>query len=68
LFTAPGANGSSWSKVIFVQNPLTSLDDDVAVVNRALACAKGPVVLVGHSWAGAVITQVGGDPKVKALV
>jgi pimeloyl-ACP methyl ester carboxylesterase len=72
------ADGSSWSKVISrlqqkgietvaVQNPLTSLDDDVAVVNRAIASAKGPVVLVGHSWAGAVITQAGGDPKVKAL-
>jgi len=73
------ADGSSWSKVISrlqqkgvqtvaVQNPLTSLNDDVAAVNRAIASAKGPVVLVGHSWAGAVITQAGGDPKVKALV
>jgi len=73
------ADGSSWSKVISrlqekgveavaVQNPLTSLNDDVAAVNRAIAAAKGPVVLVGHSWAGAVITQAGGDPKVKALV
>jgi len=73
------ADGSSWSKVISrlqekgveavaVQNPLTSLNDDVAAVDRAIAAAKGPVVLVGHSWAGAVITQAGGDPKVKALV
>src|SRR5271154_494450 len=73
------ADGSSWSKVISrlqkksvdvvaVQNPLSSLADDVAAVNRAIEAAKGPVVLVGHSWAGAVITQVGGDPKVRALV
>jgi pimeloyl-ACP methyl ester carboxylesterase len=73
------ADGSSWAKVISrlqqkgietvaVQNPLTSLDDDVAAVNRAIASAKDPVVLVGHSWGGAVITQAGGDPKVKALV
>jgi pimeloyl-ACP methyl ester carboxylesterase len=73
------ADGSSWSKVISrlqqrdvetvaVQNPLTSLDDDVAAVNRAIASAKGPAVLVGHSWGGAVITQAGGDPKVKALI
>jgi pimeloyl-ACP methyl ester carboxylesterase len=72
-------DGSSWSKVISrlqqrgveavaVQNPLTSLDDDVAAVNWAIASAKGPVVLVGHSWGGAVITQAGGDPKVKALI
>ncbi|MXV44281.1 alpha/beta fold hydrolase [Saccharibacter sp. 17.LH.SD] len=73
------ADGSSWSGVIqrleragirsvAVQNPLTSLDDDVAVTKRAIAQAPGPVVLVGHSWAGMVITQAGDDPKVKALV
>jgi len=73
------ADGSSWSKVIpllqakgikvlGVQNPLTSLADDVAATNRVLADATGDVVLVGHSWAGTVITQAGGDPKVKALV
>jgi pimeloyl-ACP methyl ester carboxylesterase len=73
------ADGSSWNKVIArlqekgidtiaVQNPLTSLGDDVAAVNRALESVKGPVVLVGHSWGGAVISQAGGDPKVKALV
>ena len=61
------ADGSSWAKVIAilqakgynvtaVQNPLTSLADDVAATNRALALQKGPVILVGHSWAGAVIT------------
>ena len=55
-------------ETVAVQNPLTSLNDDVAAVNRAIASAKGPVVLVGHSWGGAVITQAGGDPKVKALV
>jgi pimeloyl-ACP methyl ester carboxylesterase len=73
------ADGSSWSKVISrlqqksierisVQNPLTSLADDVAAVDRALDGISGPVVLVGHSWGGAVISQAGGDSKVKALV
>ena len=54
--------------VISVQNPLTSLDDDVAYTRRALASAKGPVVLVGHSWGGVVITEMGNDEKVSALV
>ena len=73
------ADGSSWNKVIpilqkkgyqtiAVQNPLTSLSDDVAFVNRALAEATGSVVLVGHSWGGTVITQAGNNEKVKALV
>jgi pimeloyl-ACP methyl ester carboxylesterase len=73
------ADGSSWSKVIpllqakglkvlIVQNPLTSLADDVAATQRVLADAKSPVVLVGHSWGGTVITQAGADPKVAALV
>jgi pimeloyl-ACP methyl ester carboxylesterase len=73
------ADGSSWAKVIAilqakgynvtaVQNPLTSLADDVAATNRALALQKGPVILVGHSWAGAVITEAGVDPKVAGLV
>lgn len=73
------ADGSSWNKVIpileknglaviSVQNPLTSLADDVAATKRAIADAPGPVVLVGHSWGGTVITEAGGDPKVKALV
>jgi pimeloyl-ACP methyl ester carboxylesterase len=73
------ADGSSWSKVIpllqargirvlGVQNPLTSLADDVAATQRVLADVDGPVVLVGHSWAGTVITEAGNDPKVKALV
>ncbi|GAA4257786.1 alpha/beta fold hydrolase [Azospirillum formosense] len=73
------ADGSAWSRVIpllqaqgleaiAVQNPLTSLDEDVAHVQRAIDRAKGPVVLVGHSWGGAVITQIGNQDKVKALV
>lgn len=73
------ADGSSWNKVIprleqegipavSVQNPLTSLKDDVATTERAIAGVKGPVVLVGHSWAGMVITQAGMNSKVKGLV
>lgn len=73
------ADGSSWNEVIprlqaaglhvtSVQNPLTSLADDVAAVQRALALQDGPAVLVGHSWAGTVISQAGVDPKVAALV
>src|SRR5262249_45078207 len=68
------ADGSSWAKVIpilqakgydvtAVQNPLTSFADDVAATNRALAQQEGPVILVGHSWAGVVITEAGMDPK-----
>ncbi len=73
------ADGSSWNKVIpilkkaglkviAVQNPLETLDGDVAFTNRAIAEAEGPVVLVGHSWGGVVITQAGLNPKVKSLV
>jgi pimeloyl-ACP methyl ester carboxylesterase len=54
--------------VTVVQNPTTSLDDDVAVTRRAIAQAKGPVVLVGHSYGGVVVTQAGNDPKVAGLV
>jgi pimeloyl-ACP methyl ester carboxylesterase len=54
--------------VTVVQNPTTSLEDDVAVTRRAIAQAKGPVVLVGHSYGGVVITQAGNDPKVAGLV
>lgn len=54
--------------VSIVQNPTTSLADDVAVTKRAIAQAKGPVVLVGHSYGGAVITEAGNDPKVAGLV
>src|SRR5258705_7619417 len=73
------ADGSSWSKVIpilqakgfnvtAVQNPLTSFADDVAATNRALSAQTGPVILVGHSWGGVVITEAGVDPKVVGLV
>lgn len=73
------ADGSSWDKVIplleakglhvvAVQNPLSSLDGDVAATRRVIEQQDGPVILVGHSWAGAVITQAGNDDKVKALV
>jgi pimeloyl-ACP methyl ester carboxylesterase len=73
------ADASSWNKVIpllqrkglkvaTVQNPLTSLADDVAATKRIIDDAKGKVVLVGHSWAGTVITEAGNDPKVAALV
>src|SRR6266576_3574020 len=73
------ADGSSYSRVIplleakglhvtAVQNPLTSLADDVAATRRAIASQNGPVILVGHSWAGMVISEAGNDPKVAALV
>ena len=73
------ADGSSWAKVIkilqakgynvtAVQIPLTSFADDVAATNRALALQTGPVILVGHSWGGVVITEAGMDPKVAGLV
>jgi pimeloyl-ACP methyl ester carboxylesterase len=72
-------DGSSWSRVIpllqregvhvvSVQIPLTSLAEDVATTQRALALMDGPVILVGHSYGGVVITQAGVDPKVKGLV
>jgi pimeloyl-ACP methyl ester carboxylesterase len=73
------ADGSSWSKIIplleakglhvvAVQIPLTSLADDVAATQRAIALEDGPVLLVGHSYGGAVITEAGNDPKVAGLV
>ncbi|GLR84093.1 alpha/beta fold hydrolase [Bradyrhizobium iriomotense] len=73
------ADGSSWSKVInplvdkgykviSVQNPTTSLADDVTATTRAIDRADGDVILVGHSWGGSVITEAGADPRVKALV
>src|SRR6202790_1826373 len=73
------ADGSSWSKVmpllrakrlhvIAVQNPLSSLVDDVAATKRAIALQDGPVLLVGHSYGGVVITEAGNDPKVVGLV
>jgi pimeloyl-ACP methyl ester carboxylesterase len=74
---AEGAD--SWSKVIplleakglhvvAVHLPLTSLADDVATVKRAIALEDGPVLLVGHSYGGAVITEAGNDRKVVGLV
>jgi pimeloyl-ACP methyl ester carboxylesterase len=50
--------------VSIVQNPTLSLADDVAVTKRTLASQDGPVILVGHSYGGAVITEAGNDPKV----
>jgi len=54
--------------VTAVQNPLTSLADDVAATQRAIDAQSGKVVLVGHSWGGTVITQAGTSDKVAALV
>src|SRR6516162_5227888 len=72
------ADGTSWAKVIpilekrgfhvvAVQNPLTSLSDDANATRRIIAMQDGPVILVGHSWGGAVITEAGDDPKVVGL-
>jgi pimeloyl-ACP methyl ester carboxylesterase len=55
-------------EVIVVQNPTITLADDVTVTRRAIAAAKHPVVLVGHSYGGVVITEAGNDPKVASLV
>ena len=54
--------------VAIVQNPTLSLEDDVATTQRVIAASPDPVVLVGHSYGGAVVTQAGSDSKVKALV
>ena len=54
--------------VSVVQNPTTSLADDVAATRLAIARAQGPVVLVGHSYGGVVVTEAGTDPKVAGLV
>jgi pimeloyl-ACP methyl ester carboxylesterase len=54
--------------VAIVQNPTISLADDVAVTKRAIAAQNGPVILVGHSYGGAVVTEAGNDPKVAGLV
>src|SRR5215468_3365609 len=54
--------------VTVVQNPTLSLADDVAVTKRALAAQSGPVILVGHSYGGVVVTEAGNDPKVAGLV
>ena len=55
-------------RVLIVQNPTTSLADDVAVTKRAIASLEGPVILVGHSYGGVVITEAGNDPNVAGLV
>ena len=55
-------------RVSVVQNPTLSLADDVAVTKRAIDAASGPVILVGHSYGGAVVTEAGTHPKVAALV
>jgi len=73
------ADGSSWERVIpllqakglhvvSVQNPLSSLADDVAATRRVLYAQTGPVVLVGHSWGGIVISEAGSHERVKSLV
>jgi pimeloyl-ACP methyl ester carboxylesterase len=73
------ADGSCWSEVITrlqaaginataVQNPLTTLEESVAATQRALALQDGPTVLVGHSFAGMIVTEAGVDAKVTSLV
>jgi pimeloyl-ACP methyl ester carboxylesterase len=73
------ADGSGWSdvadiltkegySVTIVQEPETSLADDVKAVQRAVAMQSGPAILVGHSYGGSVITEAGSDPKVAGLV
>lgn len=72
-------DGSSWRgvydvltrdgyRVSIVQQPLTGLDEDVAATQRVLDQQDGPVILVGNSYGGSIITVAGSDPKVKALV
>jgi pimeloyl-ACP methyl ester carboxylesterase len=72
-------DGSGWEDVYkilkkagynvsIVQNPTLSLEDDVAVTKRVIAAQNGPVLLVGHSYGGVVITEAGNDPKVAGLV
>ena len=73
------ADGSGWRgvydnltaqgyRVTIVQNPLTSLEDDVAATTRVLDLQDGPTILVGHSWGGTVITEAGVHPNVAGLV
>jgi pimeloyl-ACP methyl ester carboxylesterase len=72
-------DGSGWAPVYkilkkdgynvrIVQNPTLSLADDVAVTRRAIAAEDGPVILVGHSYGGVVVSEAGTDPKVKGVV
>src|SRR5882762_4012458 len=72
-------DGSGWDQVYsilkkdgytvsVVQNPTTSLTDDVAATKRVLSGETKPVILVGHSYGGAVITEAGNDPRVAGLV
>jgi pimeloyl-ACP methyl ester carboxylesterase len=72
-------DGSGWQPVYqvltgegfnvrIVQNPTLTLADDVAVTKRAIASAGGPVILVGHSYGGVVVSEAGTDPNVKGLV
>jgi pimeloyl-ACP methyl ester carboxylesterase len=73
------ANAGCWSKliplltakgfpVVAANCPLTSLVDDVAAVERVLGMQEGPLLIVGHSWGGTIITEAGNDPKVSGLV
>ena len=73
------ADGSGWQKVYtilqergynvnIVGNPLTGIDDDVAATQRVLDRQNGPVILVGHSYGGAIITIAGNSPNVAGLV
>ena len=55
-------------EVLVVQNPTLTLEGDVAATERVIDLARHPVILVGHSYGGAVITEAGDHPKVKALV
>src|SRR3984893_4081103 len=72
-------NGSGWKPVFEIlvkhgyhvsiaEHPLTSFGDDVTAVKRVLAMQDGPIILVGHSYGGAIITDVGNDPNVVGLV
>ena len=73
------ADGTSWYRVIpllqqmgynvvAAQNPMLSLVQEVAATKRAIAMMDGPVILVGHSWGGAVVTEAGDDPRVAGIV
>ena len=72
-------DGSGWEPVYkllkkdgynvrIVQNPTVSLADDVAVTQRAIAAMDGPVILVGHSYGGVVVSEAGTNPQVKGVV